>query len=63
MQAIAVQIAWFVMPCACVFITTVSPAKTNIPIEMLLGMLTRVGPGNQVSDGGVCERYLAKTIE
>jgi len=30
----------------------VSPAKTAAPIEMSYGLRTRVGPGNQVLDGG-----------
>ena len=29
-----------------------SPAKTAEPIEMPLGLRTRVGPGNHVLDGG-----------
>jgi len=30
----------------------VSPAKADEPIEMPFGLRTRVGPGNQVLDGG-----------
>ena len=37
--------------CLSVF-TFVSPAKTAEPIEMPFGMMTRVGSGNHVLDGG-----------
>jgi len=33
-------------------VTLVSPAKTAEPIEIPLGLRTRVGPGNHVLDGG-----------
>ena len=33
-------------------VTLVSPAKTAEPIEMPFGLMTQVGPGNQVLDGG-----------
>jgi len=37
----------------CQSVTLVSPAKTAEPIEMPLGLRTRMGPGNHVLDGGV----------
>jgi len=36
----------------CMLVTTMSPAKTDEPIEMPFGKQTRVGPRNQVTDGG-----------
>jgi len=33
-------------------VTPVSPAKTAEPIEMPFGLRTRVGPVNQILDGG-----------
>jgi len=36
---------------ACLSVTIVNPAKTAQPIEMQFGMLTGVGPGNNVLDG------------
>jgi len=35
-----------------VLLMTVSPTKAAEPIVMPLGMVTRVGPRNSVSDGG-----------
>ena len=39
-------------PGVCLLVTFVSPAKTAEPIEMLFGMLARVGQRNHVLDGG-----------
>ena len=39
--------------CVCVLTTTVSPAKTAEPIEVLFGMWTQVGPGGYTLDGGL----------
>jgi len=47
MRAIAANVAaWSV----CVLVTTVSLAKMDEPIEMLLGAQIRVGPKNHVLD-------------
>jgi len=36
----------------CLSVTLVSPAKMPELIQMLFGLRTRVGPGNNVLDGG-----------
>jgi len=41
------QVAWSVG----LSVTLVSPAKMAVPIEMLFGLRTRVGPRNHVLDG------------
>ena len=41
-----------VLPCVCVFVMTVNPAKTAELIDVLLGMLTWVGRRNHVFGGG-----------
>jgi len=41
-------VAWSV----CLSVMIMSHAKTAEPIEMLFGLWTRVGPRNQVLDGG-----------
>ena len=45
------HVAWSVFLCVCVLGTRVSCAKTNEPIEMPFGGLTRVGPVNHVLVG------------
>jgi len=47
----------------CMSVTTMSPAKTDEPIEMPFGKQTRVGPRNQVTDGAVHWRHLVNTID
>ena len=37
----------------CMSVTTITPAKTAEPIEMPLGVRSRVGPGNHVLGGGL----------
>jgi len=49
-------LAWFVGLSVCLSVTVVSHAKTAVPIEIPFGMLTRVGPRNQVLDGGPSSR-------
>jgi len=47
------EVTWSVGLSVCqvfLFVTTVSPAKTVEPTEMLVGMWTRVGPRNYVLD-------------
>jgi len=44
-------VAWSVDWSVCQSVTLVSPAKTAEPIEMPLGLRSRVGPGNHVLDG------------
>ena len=56
-------VAWSVGRSVGLSVTTVSPAKTAEPIEMLLGMLSRVCPENHVLDRGAHWRHLANTIE
>jgi len=46
------RVAWSVGLSVGLSVTLVSPAKTAEPIEMPLGLKTRVGPGNHVLDGG-----------
>jgi len=45
------RVAWSVGLSVGLSVTLVSPAKTAEPIEMPLGLKTRVGPGNHVLDG------------
>jgi len=45
-------VAWSVCLSVGLSVTIMTSAKTAEPIEMLLGLWTRVGPRNHVLDGG-----------
>ena len=47
------RLAWFDGLSVCLSVTLASPAKTPEPIKMPFGLRTRVGPGNNVLDGGL----------
>ena len=46
------EVAWSVCLSVCLLIALVSPTKTDEPIEMPFGGLTRVRPRNHVLNGG-----------
>jgi len=47
----------------CLSVTITSSEKTAEPIEMFLGMWTRVDPRKHVLDRGAHWRHLANTVE
>jgi len=63
MWPIATRVAWSVCLSVCLFVTSVSPAKTDEPIEVPFTMWTRGGPRNYVLYGVTHWRHLANTTE
>jgi len=52
MRHLAIDVAWSACLSLCLLVKSVSPAKTDEPIEMPFGLWTRVGPRDHVLCGG-----------
>jgi len=53
MQSVVTDAVWSVCVSLYLSVTAMSCTKTSEPVEMLVGLLTRVCPKNHVLDGGM----------